>query len=420
MYKPSKTTFYLLFSLSIFVFCCSINQPTEEKELSSEIDPAFVKMRQLLEVSNKENKIPRSEDEDGKIVWATKTNATSGEMQFDWTLGFWPGSCWYMYELTGDKMWSEAAAKFQAQFEPMKTHQGSHDLGFVFYCSYGNGFRLESKEEYKNVLIEAGNTLMKRFNYTVGCIQSWDVDKGWQAERGWQYPVIIDNMMNLEMLFELTELTGNKIYREAAISHADVTLANHFRADNSSWHVVDYDPLTGEVRKKNTAQGFSHESAWARGQAWGLYGFTVCYRYTKDKKYLDRAQKIAEYIINHPRLPEDGIPYWDMDADNIPEEPRDASAAAITAAALAELNTYLDDRYQGFLEKVMTSLSSERYMVVASANTKFILDHSVGSVPHGAEIDQPLSYADYYYLETRLRMEKSHKQTSLKAQILSK
>ncbi|MEO1450250.1 MAG: glycoside hydrolase family 88 protein, partial [Bacteroidota bacterium] len=369
------------------------------------------KMSDLLTESLAVNKIPRSEEENGEIMWATKMSAT-GDMKFDWTLGFFPGSCWYMYEATGEERWKEAAENLQGQFADFQHFKGSHDLGFVFYCSYGNGWRVSQNEQYKQVLIEAGNTLLTRFNPTVGCLQSWDVTSGWQAKRGWKYPVIIDNMMNLEMLFELTALTGDPKYREVAIIHADKTLENHFRPDNSSYHVLDYDPETGAVRKKCTAQGYADESAWARGQAWGLYGFVVCYRYTKDKKYLEQAIRIADFITNHPQLPEDGVPYWDYNAPNIPEEPRDVSAAAIAASALIELNSYTGNQYEAFVQRVMNSLASEKYSVPSGRDTKFVLDHSVGSIPHGSEIDQPLVYADYYFIEALIRMRKANQASS--------
>ncbi len=389
--------------LVIWLFSCTTPSTEVESESTKALHHTHAKMNELLAESLTANKIPRTEEANGQIVWATK-ESSAGEMSFDWTLGFFPGSCWYMYEFTGEERWKQAAERFQGQFESFKDFGGSHDLGFVFYCSYGRGWKVAQDQAYKQVLVDAGNALLTRFNPEVGCIQSWDVTRGWQAERGWKYPVIIDNMMNLEMLFELTELTGDPKYRKAAISHADQTLANHFRADHSSYHVVDYDPESGEVRKKHTAQGYAHESAWARGQAWGLYGFVVCYRYTQDPKYLKQAQFIADFIIHHPQLPDDGVPYWDYQAPNIPHEPRDVSAAAIAASALVELNRYTGDRYDAFVNKVMKSLAHEPYSVPLKREPRFVLNHSVGSIPHGGEIDQPLVYADYYYLEALMRI----------------
>jgi unsaturated chondroitin disaccharide hydrolase len=385
-----KTIIVLL--LINITISCKENHVKNNKDIIGGSEKQF---SLLLIEANKANRIPRTVNSEGEMHWTNET--------FDWTEGFFPGSCWYLYEFTKDEKWKLAAEKFQSKFEDHKYLTTNHDLGFVFNCSYGNGYKLTNNEAFKQVMITAGDSLLTRFNPTVGCIKSWDVDGGWQKERGWQYPVIIDNMMNLELLFKLSKLTGNSKYREAAVTHANTTLNNHFRDDNSSYHVVDYDPDTGEVRGKQTAQGFADESAWARGQAWGLYGYTVCYRFTKDTVYLKQAEKIANFIINYKGTPKDGIPYWDYNAANIPNEPRDVSAAAITVSALLELDGYSDESYKTKINKIMNSLASEAYTAKLGENHNFILKHSVGSIPHNNEIDVPLNYADYYYLEALLR-----------------
>jgi uncharacterized protein YyaL (SSP411 family) len=226
------------------------------------------------------------------------------------------------YNLTGDKKWLPLAEKYTEALDSVKYLKWHHDVGFMIGCSYLNGYRMADKKEYKDVIIEAAKSLSTRFRPNAGVIQSWDADKGWQGTRGWKCPVIIDNMMNLELLFEATALSGDSTFYNIAVKHADTTMAHHFRPDNSCYHVVDYDPETGEVRKRQTAQGYADESAWARGQAWALYGYTTCYRYTKDKKYLDQAQKVYNFIFNNKNLPEDLVPYWDYDAPNIPNERR--------------------------------------------------------------------------------------------------
>lgn len=361
----------------------------------------------LLADAREADMIPRTVTEGGEMHWARVDKG------FDWTAGFFPGSLWYLYDYTGDEKWKKSADYFQSKFERFKNSTGYHDLGFIFNCSYGNGYRLTQNEAYKEVLVTAANSLMQRFNPNVGSIMSWDVDKGWQSKRGWKFPVIIDNMMNLELLFEVSEFTGDDKYEEVAIAHANTTMKNHFREDNSSFHVVDYDPETGEVRSKATAQGYSDESSWARGQAWGVYGFTMCYRYTQDKRYLEQAEKIADYILSYEGMPEDMIPYWDYNAPNIPNEPRDASAAAITASALIELSQYAqyeDNKYIKAAEKILRSLASSEYTAQVGKNNHFILKHSVGSIPHDSEIDVPLNYADYYYIEALLRYRKASKQ----------
>ncbi|WP_282124594.1 glycoside hydrolase family 88 protein [Algibacter mikhailovii] len=386
-------TLILLLCLTFFINCKKSTEAEIKKE--STISKAEKQFALLTKDAEDQNRIPRTLDAQGQMHWAHKN--------FDWTEGFFPGSCWYLFEATKDKKWQTAAEKFQALFEDHKYLTTNHDLGFVFNCSYGNGYRLTKNEAFKKVMITAADSLLTRFNPTVGCIKSWDVTSGWQKERGWEYPVIIDNMMNLELLFEVSKLTGITTYSDAAKMHANTTLKNHFREDYSSYHVIDYDPENGAVRSKQTAQGFAHESAWARGQAWGLYGFTVCFRYTNDIAYLNQAEQIANFIINYKGTPKDGIPYWDYNAPNIPNEPRDVSAATITASALIELNKYSKTSYNSAIDKIMNSLASDDYTAKLGENKHFILKHSVGSIPHGNEIDVPLNYADYYYLEALTR-----------------
>jgi len=352
---------------------------------------------QLIQ-AQKANKIPRTISADGEMHW---TNA-----KFDWTEGFFPGSLWYLYKATKDDKWKDAAESFQDLFEEHKYLTTNHDLGFIFNCSYGNGYELTNNADFAEVMVTAADSLSTRFNPTIGSIKSWDVDRGWQSERNWMIPVIIDNMMNLELLFKASELTENQRFKDIAITHANTTLKNHFRENNSSYHVVDYDPLTGSVRAKETAQGFADESAWARGQAWGLYGFTVCYRFTKDVRYLNQAKKIAKFILDHK--PEDGIPYWDYNAAKIPNEPKDVSAATIIVSALIELDGYTKNSFRSDIDQIMNALSSETYTATIGENHNFILKHSVGSIPHGNEIDVPLNYADYYYLEALLRYRESY------------
>ena len=221
----------------------------------------------------------------------------NGEIDFvptdDWVSGFFAGTLWYMYELTGDEYWAEHAQKQTEVLDTIQYLKWHHDVGFMIYDSYGNGLRLKNIDGYKDVIINTAKSLSTRFRPGAGVIQSWNVDRGWQAERGWECPVIIDNMMNLELLFKATEFTGDSTYANIAISHADQTMKNHYRPDYSTYHVVDYDLETGEVR-----EGYADESAWARGQAWSIYGYTVMYRFTGDKKYLEQAEKVADFLFN--------------------------------------------------------------------------------------------------------------------------
>lgn len=332
----------------------------------------------------------------------------NGEIRYirpqEWTSGFFPGSMWYLYELTGDEKWKNLGTKYTEAIEEVKNLTSHHDVGFMIGCSFGNGLRLTGNEAYKDVIIQAAKSLSTRFRPDAGVIQSWNVTGGWQAERGWECPVIIDNMMNLELLFEATRLSGDSSFYEIAISHADKTIEHHFREDYTTWHVIDYSIEDGSVRNKHTAQGFSHESTWARGQSWGIYGYVVTYRETGDAKYLEQAKKAFEAVAKHINMPEDKIPYWDYDAPNIPHALRDASSAAIMASALYELATYENSEYyKGWADEIMENLASPVYRAKIGENGNFILKHSVGSIPHGSEIDVPLNYADYYFLEALKR-----------------
>jgi unsaturated chondroitin disaccharide hydrolase len=319
----------------------------------------------------------------------------------DWTSGFFPGILWYLFEYTGNTNWKNEAEKYTALIEREKTNAGTHDMGFKIYCSFGNGYRLTNNPHYRDVIIESAKTLTTRFNTTAGVIKSWD------HRREWQFPVIVDNMMNLELLYEAAKLTGDTTYTHIANTHALTTLKNHFRSDNSSYHVVNYDTLTGKVIQKATHQGYSDESSWARGQAWGLYGFTMCYRETKNKAFLQQAERIAKYILTNPTLPKDFIPYWDFSAPNITNEPRDVSAAAIMASAFYELSTYSKNKkqYRAAADKILNNLT-QYYRSDIGANKGFLLLHSTGHKPAKSEIDVPITYADYYYLEALLRSKK--------------
>jgi rhamnogalacturonyl hydrolase YesR len=318
----------------------------------------------------------------------------------DWTSGFFPGNLWMMYELTGDEKWKEEALQFTLPLEAEKWNGKTHDMGFKMFCSFGHALRYSNNSEYRDILIQSAKTLSTRFNPVVGCIRSWDhnTDK-------WVFPVIIDNMMNLELLLWAAKETGNENFKEIAIQHALTTMKNHFRDDNSSYHVIDYDPETGEVLHRQTHQGFAHESAWSRGQAWGLYGFTMMYRETGMDEFLIQAEKIAGYILSQEGIQQGNMPYWDFNAPNIPNEPYDASAGAIIAAALFELDGFSETngQYRKVAQKLLATLMSSDFLAPVGENKGFLLKHSTGSKPHDSEVDVPLVYADYYFLEAIIR-----------------
>ena len=337
---------------------------------------------------------PASWNTDGTI----KTNSARG-----WISGFFPANIWFLYEYTRDPKWLDMARRRTAPLDTLRRYTKTHDLGFMVGCPCAAAYRLTGEEAYRQLLIDASDALLTRFSPAVGLIRSWDNKNGDPNP----YRVIIDNMMNLEMLFWASKHTGDKRYYDIAVCHADNTLKNHFRPDNSCFHIVCYDAETGRVTGQRGGQGYSAASAWSRGQSWALYGFTMCYRETGDPSYLDRAVKCAEYFINHPRLPEDLVPYWDYDAPGIPDEPRDASAAAITASALLELAKYAPGKeksYYGTARKILTSLASDRYLIPAGKKCGFLIDHSVGSKPSGSQVDVPIIYGDYYFLEALLRL----------------
>lgn len=355
--------------------------------------------------------MPRSVSNDGSLRLVNKD---------DWCSGFYPGEMWLMYDLTGDEYWRREAVRNTWMLEQVQYHGGSHDIGFMMGCSFGKAYEATGDKRYRDILLQSAKTLTTRFNPTVGCILSWS----WGGDR-WRFPVIIDNMMNLELLFEATRISGDSTYQHIAVSHADKTLANHFREDHSSYHVVDYNPENGEVIKRITFQGHHDESVWSRGQAWGLYGYTVCYRYTHDPKYLQKAQQIARYFFTLPNMPADLIPYWDMKDPGIANGkgkakdggvPRDASAAAIFASALLELAEYsgVNDAvyFRGLAEKILESLAGNGavnqsgYMAETSTNQGFLLLHATGNHPAGDEIDTSINYADYYFLEAMCRARK--------------
>lgn len=321
-----------------------------------------------------------------------------------WCSGFYSGSLWYLYEQTKDASIKKEAEEALKVIEPNQTYTGNHDLGFMMYCSFGNAYRLTGKPEYKAVVQRSAESLASRYRPSIKSIQSWD------KNRYWQCPVIIDNMMNLEMMNWVSDHGGSPKYKEIAISHSNTTLKNHFRDDFSSFHVIDYNLETGAIIKKATWQGAANCSAWSRGQGWALYGFTMMYRFTKDETYLKQAKGIAHFILNHPNLPADKIPFWDFDAQGIPFTKRDASAGALIASALLELGQFTSgqekEEFKSAAETMIYSLASPAYRAKLGENGGFLLMHSTGAYPLNSEIDVPLVYADYYYLEALLRYKK--------------
>jgi len=375
---------------------------TEKKEpMSKVIERGLARSTEQALLMSKE-----LEDKEGRLPKTIKPDGTLETSDYAWWCsGFFPGELWYLYESNPTDELKKYAELYTNRVEPAKTLTDTHDLGFMLYCSFGNGYRITGNPTYKEVMVTGANSLATRYNPAIGVIRSWDFNKD-----VWQFPVIIDNMMNLEFFTWASRATGNPEYKEMALSHADKTIQHHFRPDNSCYHVVSYDTITGVPHIRQTHQGLADESSWARGQAWALYGYTMMFRETAEPIYLEQARCIAQFIMNHPNLPEDKVPYWDFDDPKIPDVPRDASAAAIMASAFIELSQ-MDNSQFGkdcltLAEQQLRSLTSPEYLAEKGSNQFFVLKHSTGHLPGNSEVDVPLSYADYYYVEALLRMKK--------------
>lgn len=381
-----------MFLFAMLSIACKTNVATQNHSNMQDVN-ALVQKRyeKILEYPIDSLGFPRS--------MSVKTGVIKKVPSKDWTSGFFVGNLWQIHQLTGDIRFKERATIWNAFMEKEKLNGRTHDMGFKIFCSYGKGLEVAQNNQYNEIILKSAQTLSTRFNKKIGAIRSWD-----HSTQKWDFPVIIDNMMNLELLFEASKLSGDNSFKEIAIQHANTTLENHFRKDNSCFHVIGYDTITGKVKSKNTHQGYNDDSSWARGQSWAVYGFTMTYRYTKDERYLKQAEATAQFFINHKNMPSDGIPYWDFNDPNIPQAPRDVSAAAVMASALIELYGYTkNEAYLNYSNKVINSLSSDKYVLNKSVNGPFILDHSTGNLPSNDEIDDPIVYADYYFLEAIIR-----------------
>jgi unsaturated chondroitin disaccharide hydrolase len=393
-----------LFSI-IFVFVLTSCASKKETGFSNNINSVLkASSNQYLYLGsrNPEGRFPKS--------YHVKNDSLETSDSGWWCSGFYPGTLLLLDEANADPKLVALADKSLRDLEKEQYNKTTHDLGFMMHCSFGNAERLHPDAKYKSILLNSAKSLATRYNSNAKCIQSWDAAP-WNHAAKNEMPVIIDNMMNLELLFWAYKQSGDKTFYVIAVNHANTTMANHFRADYSSFHEVVYNKDTGKVVRQITNQGAADASAWARGQAWGLYGYVVMYRETKDEKYLIQAQKIADFILNHPNLPADKIPYWDFDAPGIPNALRDSSAAAIVASALIELGGYsnnvLAKKYYDNAETMLNSLMSPDYFAAPKTNGGFLLKHGVGNMPNKTEVDTPLSYGDYYFIEALTRCKKA-------------
>lgn len=366
--------------------------PGSGTDVNAELEAAFDQLRRTLAGHDDTARFPRS-------LTPNHTHWETVEAS-DWTSGFFPGLLWMAYEASEDTFWQNAAAEWSAGLEGERFTRSHHDLGFMLYNSFGHGHRLTGEEAYREMLLDAAESLASRYDERVGAIRSWD----WS--RTWHFPVIIDNLLNLELLFWAAREAGNDRYREMAVSHAHRSADVHVREDGSTFHVVDFDSTSGEVRDRVTHQGYSDGSTWARGQAWGIYGFTMIYRETGEQRFLDLAVRLADHFLDN--VPDDLVPVWDFEVADDEDEPRDVSAAAITLSALIELAQLAggDDarRFEWAAATLMSSLSSPPYRVAATDPEPALLRHSVGNRPADHEVDVSLIYSDYYYMEALLRL----------------
>ncbi|MEE9437415.1 MAG: T9SS type A sorting domain-containing protein [Saprospiraceae bacterium] len=351
-----------------------------------------------IKFANEQMKNTILEMNDNSSLHPNQTNISSGRWEFSnrkwWISGFFAGVSWYMSELVGDNSyWLDIATRWTKDLESQKNDTGNHDVGFQIFCSYGNANRITPNEDYKNIIITAANSLASRYDETVGSIRSWS----WG---NWNYPVIVDNMMNLELLLWASENGGDEELKTIAIKHAKKTLENHIREDGSTYHIVDYNN-DGSIKNKDTHQGYNIESTWSRGQAWGIYGFTMMYQYTKNDTFLTAAKKLSDYFIDN--LPDDFVPYSDFKDPNIPNVSKDASAAAITCSALFELAKYVDDdKYKNSAVDILNSLVNN-YLAKNSNYHSVIKRACVRS----GDSERGLIYADYYFLEALMRYKNS-------------
>jgi unsaturated chondroitin disaccharide hydrolase len=389
----SNTVLFLFLS---FLFGSACNQ-TKQQDTDANLYYCAAQVTKTLKIATDHTRMPNSIDA-GSTEWHFTRPGS-------WSSGFWPGILWYLYEYTGDIKWRKEADRFTVPIIPPATGQAhSHDVGFLAYCSIGNGYRLTDNLEYKQALLQAADSVSVLYNPNVGTFLSWP---NMVKRMGWKHNTIIDNMLNMELLFWAAKNGGDKRLYDIAFKHAETTMDNHFRPDGSCYHVIVYDDQTGEFIKGVTHQGYADHTMWARGQAWAIYGFTMAYRETGDVRFRETAKKAAEIYLK--RLPKDFVPYWDFDAPNIPNEPRDASAAAIVASAMLEMSVLAENeeesnKYRMAADKMLESLSSASYQS-RETNSAFLL-HSTGHIPNGYEIDASIIYADYYYIEALLRQKK--------------
>ncbi|MBP1841276.1 glycoside hydrolase family 88 protein [Formosa algae] len=390
--------FGLLGIVCMFLISCNAEKKEAVTVVKTEIQTDVLlnqhatKLKEILSTLKTTDSFPRH-------IFKGKTNWELVGIK-DWCSGFWAGTLWYAYEQSKDSTLLKGAKQFTEALESLAyTPPKNHDLGFQLYCSYGNGFRLTGNQKYKQILLDAANNLVTLYNPNVGSIHSWPY------RTDYSHNTIIDNMMNLELLFWAAKNGGDASLYDMAESHAEVTMKHIVRPDATLYHVAAFNDSTGAFIKGYTHQGYADESMWARGQAWGIYGFSFTYKETGREDFLKTAINLSDKFLE--RLPEDGMPYWDFDDPKIPNTPKDASAAAVAACGLLELSTLVKDselqvKYRTAAKKLINLLSSSAYL--SRSTNQALLLHATGNYPDGSEIDESIIYADYYYMEALMRL----------------
>ncbi|XMO85351.1 glycoside hydrolase family 88 protein [Algibacter sp. AS12] len=392
--KCTKKVWSGLLIVILLTSCFSEKKETASLNIDKTLESNVLKTKATVKTLKSASRLPRSIENNEKN-WSLVPVK-------DWCSGFWPGVLWYAYEASGDESIKKEAEKFTIPIKKIAYKSAlDHDIGFQVYCSYGNGYRLTGNEAYKEVLLAAADTLATLYNPIVGSIHSWPMKP--------QYPhnTIIDNMMNLELLFWAAKNGGSKTLYDIAESHAEVTMKNLVRPDYSAYHLGSFDDKTGAFIRGVAHQGYADDSMWARGQTWGIYGFAFSYRETGREDFLNTSTHLADKYLE--RLPVDGIPFWDFDDPKVPNAPKDASAAAIAACGMLELAVLVKDdalknKYYNAAKRFISILSTDAYM--SNQKNQALLLHSTGHHPKNSEIDASIIYADYYFMEALLRLKK--------------
>ncbi|HEV2438268.1 MAG TPA: Ig-like domain-containing protein [Verrucomicrobiae bacterium] len=378
------------------------NAPVTTPELLRLFQFSGTQLSNTVHLMLNTNTYPRSTQTNGN--WNTVNNA-------DWTCGFFPGCLWYLYEQTDDPNFKKWAQQWTAGIAAQQFNTNTDDVGFMINTSFGNGYRITGSSSYQSVLLQTAHSFTNRWNYIVRSLADD------QLLPPTNFEVIIDTMMNTELLYHATDINGDTNLSSKACTHATRAMTNQIRADNSTFQRVLYSTVDGSLTFQGTRAGYSNTSTWARGQAWAIYGFTMAYRETGYAPFLDAAKRTATYFLTN--IPPDYVPYWDFDAPDIPNAPRDSSAAAITLSALVQLSQLVTNMQDSATlwagaHNILESLGSTNYLAQGTTS-KGILRHGTGEPPQfsSPEVDVSLTYGDYYFVEALRRYALAYGRTNV-------